>query len=340
MPATLYVGCNSTVEKLNGAIDDLVILDHNMIAAANDECLEMRAVYESNAPVFAETAKYAFRATPKGLVWGDDEGLWVRDTAGVPVFGIYANEAGGKSWGGFTLDVGDLVIGNNAAGSAAIRWDQSAGTFSFYGNGAGTAQVRIGTDGVLYTGTAGSTRVQMSSAGLAGYDSSNARQWYGDTGDGKLYGAEGVAWLDRTGLNIIAPASASIGPANWVSWPTLGNLSTMSAYIGAGFTGTSGNPNGELFINARTGAGTSLIHLNATEVNSGGLFKAAGSLMAGGDSGAAGGYVVFTNATQGVAAGTGTIKCNGASARNSTGWLKIWVGATARYIPYFDTVTG
>ena len=59
-----------------------------------------------------------------------------------------------------------------------------------------------------------------------------------------------------------------------------------------------------------------------------------------GDSAGKASTVTITNGTQGVAAGTGTIKMNGATARNSTGWLKIYVGTSIKYVPYFDTVTG
>lgn len=66
----------------------------------------------------------------------------------------------------------------------------------------------------------------------------------------------------------------------------------------------------------------------------------AGSISVDGDDGGTAGAVTFTDVTAGVSTGSGTIKMNGATARNSTGWLKIYVGTTAVYLPYFTTITG
>jgi hypothetical protein len=157
VPATMYVGCYSTQTKWNGLIDDFVILDRAMPAA------EIRSVYESNAPVFAETSTFTFRPTPKGLIWADDEGLWMRDTAGKPVLGVYGGEAATKNWGGFDLVPGDLLLGNNAVGSSGIWWSRVNGTFGFYGAGSDTPQVEIATDGRL---TAGAGKVRLDSTGF------------------------------------------------------------------------------------------------------------------------------------------------------------------------------
>ena len=65
-----------------------------------------------------------------------------------------------------------------------------------------------------------------------------------------------------------------------------------------------------------------------------------GAVMVDGDSSGYAGAVTITDQTQGVSSGTGTVKVNGTTARNSTGWLKILVGTTAVYVPYFQTITG
>ncbi len=164
-PANMYVGraANDT-STLNGLLDDLCILDRVLPAA------EIRSIYESNAPVFAETSTFSFRPTPKGLIWADDNGLWMRDSAGNPVLGIYGGEAATKSWAGFTLAAGDIAFGRNAVGSSAIWWDQSAGKFGFYGAGSGTAQVEIATDGKL---TAGAGKVKLDSTGFHALNASD-----------------------------------------------------------------------------------------------------------------------------------------------------------------------
>ena len=166
----MYVGCTGASEYFNGWIDDLVILDRTMTVNADNSCDEIRTVYESNAPVFAESSTFSFRPTPKGLIWADDEGLWMRDSAGNPVLGVYGGEAATKSWAGFTLAAGDIVFGRNAVGSSAIWWDQSAGKFGFYGAGSGTPQVEIATDGKL---TAGAGKVKLDSTGFHAFNASS-----------------------------------------------------------------------------------------------------------------------------------------------------------------------
>jgi len=147
---------------------------------------EVRSVYESNAPVFAETSTFTFRPTPKGLIWADDEGLWMRDTAGKPVLGVYGGEAATKNWGGFNLVPGDLLLGNNAVGSSAIWWSRVSGTFGFFGAGSGTPQVEIATDGKL---VAGAGAVKLDTTGFTAYNAAAAAAIYIngngiETGDG------------------------------------------------------------------------------------------------------------------------------------------------------------
>jgi hypothetical protein len=120
MPTNMYVGVYSGAEWFGGLIDDLVILSRAAPAGA------ILSIYESDAPVFAETSRFSFRATPAGLVWADDEGLWMRDATGGPVLGAYGGIAASKSWASLTLAPGDVVIGDGA--SSYFLWDDSAGT--------------------------------------------------------------------------------------------------------------------------------------------------------------------------------------------------------------------
>ena len=98
------------------------------------------------------------------------------------VIGAYAGDdldAGAtKAWGGFTLGEGDIALGHNRSGSSGILWDRSAGTFGFYGNGGGTVQVEIDTQGRV---TAGAGAVIMSASGVS---------------------AGGDVLLDSTGLSV------------------------------------------------------------------------------------------------------------------------------------------
>lgn len=99
--------------RLNGQIDDVVLVKRRMTG------VEIKAIYESDAPVFVESSIFSFRATPKGLVWADEEGLWMKDTNGNAVFGIYGGAAN-KTWGDATLGQGDLLIGR---GTNYVKWD-------------------------------------------------------------------------------------------------------------------------------------------------------------------------------------------------------------------------
>jgi len=162
--ATLIsIGSKWGTSQLNGLIDDFAIL------ATAIDANQVRAIYESNAPVFAESSTVSWVATPSGLVWADERGLWMRDTAGNSVLGVYGGEAATYSWAGFTMASGDLVLGRNAVGSSAIWWDQSSGKFGFYGAGSATAQVEIATDGRL---TAGAGKVSLDSTGFKAYNAS------------------------------------------------------------------------------------------------------------------------------------------------------------------------
>lgn len=145
LPAAMYVGRASNASNwFNGMIDDLCILPYVADAAL------IRSIYESNAPVFAESSVYVFRASAQGLISGDDEGLWIRDMAGNPVLGVYAGEAAAKTWGGWTdMGIGDVIIGRNTSGASALRWTQATGKFGFYGNANLTPQVEISTMGDL-----------------------------------------------------------------------------------------------------------------------------------------------------------------------------------------------
>jgi hypothetical protein len=140
-----YSGCigASAAYSLNGYLDDFAMIDRVLSAD------EIRAIYESNAPIFAETSTFSWR-TPNNLAWADANGLWAVDKDGAYAFGVVGVDA--YSWGGFSVDAGDIVFGRNVVGSSAIKWDISAGKFGFYGGGVATPQVEIGADGKLYAG--------------------------------------------------------------------------------------------------------------------------------------------------------------------------------------------
>ena len=102
-------------------IDDFIVVSRTLSAD------EVRAIYESNAPVFAESSSWHFRAG-QNLLWADAEGLWMFNADGSAVLGAYGGdgEGGTKTWGGVTLETSDLLIGDEGRGGY-IHWDDSAG---------------------------------------------------------------------------------------------------------------------------------------------------------------------------------------------------------------------
>jgi hypothetical protein len=62
----------------------------------------------------------------------------------------------------------------------------------------------------------------------------------------------------------------------------------------------------------------------------------------GGDQGGVANKTSFTNTSDVTAnsTGTGTIKFKGATSRDSSGFIKIYIGTTAYYVPVFSAITG
>ena len=328
------VGCatNSPYRQLNGLIDDLTILSQEMPAAL------VRSVYESNAPVFAETSTFSFRPTPKGLLWADDEGLWMRDTAGKPVFGIYGGEST-KSWGGFTMAPGDLLMGNNAVGAAAILWDQSAGTFGFYGAGNATAQASVATDGSITAG-AGALALNASGIQITAPSSQSSIGSYKFLVTGKTITSGMYAYYNSgadTYYHGLYSDSSNIGNITTVIGSTLGGGGTAKVQFNVTNSLASANTTYTLSGSTATWQMADYVGIGVAPTRA---LQVLGGVFAGGDDTGLAGYTQLTNSTQGVSSGTGTVKMNGATSRNSVGWLKMYSGTTAIYVPYWTTVTG
>ncbi|HSG63316.1 MAG TPA: LamG-like jellyroll fold domain-containing protein, partial [Pseudomonadales bacterium] len=125
--SVLDIGQANNAQWFNGVFDEIFIMDE-----AIDPDL-VRAVYESNAPVFAET-------NPGGIQNGNnrvritDEGLYIIDQDSDPVFAVYCGDSPtGKAWGGLTLNTGDMLIGS-ATDNQYMLWDASAKTMAVRGS--------------------------------------------------------------------------------------------------------------------------------------------------------------------------------------------------------------
>lgn len=197
LPTTLYVGSDqSTANQLKGVLDELVWVDRAMPA---DEIL---AVYESNAPVFAPTSTFEFSAGPEQLVWANENGLFMRDVEGNAV--LAATGRDGISWGGFTMNTGDFLIGNSTEGY--LRWDND--------NGAGASQLEInalikklviGTNDVVLEESQGIVLDAHYDAGGAASTGYNMIRFFQDGDRTDTKHASIWAWrydADRSGLTI------------------------------------------------------------------------------------------------------------------------------------------
>jgi len=128
-PQSLYV-MDSTSNAGAFELNDLTITDYAMSA------LEVRAIYESNAPVFAETSTQEFfsAGSSGAKVWLDESGIYAEDDTGLPSFALVNIDS--KSWNGETLNTRDVLLGDNSTGAANILFDASAGTLALrYGTG-------------------------------------------------------------------------------------------------------------------------------------------------------------------------------------------------------------
>lgn len=120
-------------------IDEVVLADRAVPAD------EIRAIVESNAPVFAETSTWHWRSG-RNRVYADAEGLWVLSSTGGVVLGVYAGDetdSGTKSWGGVTLGANDLLIGDSNRGGY-VQWDDNEGDLVV----AGQIMVQPGSSGI------------------------------------------------------------------------------------------------------------------------------------------------------------------------------------------------
>lgn len=187
-PDTVYVGTNGSYNAhVNGLIDDLLIVDKALSAD------EVQQIYSSDVPVNVTTNKFELTLTGmnKGKVFGHAGGLFGQAADGTKSFALVNED--GVTWGGFTADQGDVVLGENVSGSSAIFWNKSTGLFGFYGDGAGTPEAEIYTDGSI---RAGSGALVLDSNGLGIYDTVSVVKeitWWFNTGSeyqavGRVYG--------------------------------------------------------------------------------------------------------------------------------------------------------
>ncbi len=123
-----YIGSDRTSgSQINGFIDDLCILPVALSAA------EVKAIYDSNAPLSAETNTGELRlmsATANGgYVFGNANGLFGVDASGTSTFGLTTAALNANLWGdnaSESLASGAVMMGSNKTGYANVLWDPTA----------------------------------------------------------------------------------------------------------------------------------------------------------------------------------------------------------------------
>lgn len=178
--SNLYIGSSDTPDSQAGLLDDLVITESAMSADL------VRAIYESSAPVFAETSISVWRSPTKVPIWVDSRGLWAEDADGNAVFGINVGQDS-YSWGGITTSIGDIVFGHNQTDSAAMWWDIDTKRIKFLGDGSADVQVYIDTNGTLKA--AGGTLILDKDTGITLSDA------FSESGGGNITATPEISFL-------------------------------------------------------------------------------------------------------------------------------------------------
>ena len=147
---------------------------------------EVRSVYESNARcLLRRRASHVFQATPKGLINGDDEGLWIRDTAGNSGAGHLRRRAATKTGQIHTGRRRHRVWATMQSGPRLSGGTSQPVSLASMGR-VRHPQVEIATDGSLM---AGAGKVRLNNAdGFTAFNASNAATIY--------INADGIAAAD------------------------------------------------------------------------------------------------------------------------------------------------
>lgn len=272
-----------------------------------------------------------------------DNGLYVGNSLGVPLDNDIIADGGIRCGAGYVADPGDgegifkggISIANDA--SPAVAYEISWGANDTIRHFASVLQLRAGNVvGVYQDATAFYPQNALS------HDlGKTANPWDNIYGENVIgYGSTGrlMVW-DTDPADPDQRKFVIAGVANDVVMRFLDDAETSSGNIfrfvrGAGELLSQIEAEGNLVPSLGT-LSLGLVGTAWDDIYGQLLLARTGAGKAG-----VAGFVGITGETSGVAAGAGNVMVNGATPRNSVGWLHIFVGVTEMYIPYWDTITG
>ena len=279
---------------VNGNIDEFVLLDYS----ADPKLI--RAIYESDAPVFVESSVFHWRSPSRVPIWVDEFGFWARGVSGNEILGLYGgdprNPTGNvtRSWGGINMEENDVVIGR--AAQEVIHWDDSAGTLLIGKPSAanillsgGALRLRSGTTDKIVLDSGGnasfSGSITSTSGTIGGWTLASTTLTGGNVqldSTGKIRVGSASAdrlWIDATNATYRlwagndTPASASF------SVTKTGVLYATGATISGAITATSGSFSGSITSTSGTIGGWTLASTTLTGGNA--QLDAAGKIRIG-----------------------------------------------------------
>lgn len=206
----------------NGVIDEFVLCDREVTID------EVRAIYESNAPVFGETSTFQWRAA-QNLVWADSEGLWMVDTSGNAVLG--ASGVNSKGWGGLTLDQGDFLLGSTTKGY--LLFDAGTQDLALKMATAGSVFLTISpTTGIDLEANTASTNDERAIAWKSGGATVSYLKGYADATINYLY-METTALFTGRDANVLVAANSDSSRTSLIQLQAYNSLNTSQMTLAA-----------------------------------------------------------------------------------------------------------
>jgi hypothetical protein len=189
----------------------------------------------------------------------------------------------------------------------------------------GTIRAKSSDSPYLYMESASTSAYTSASAMFINSQTADAMQrWYigsqknsggAATGNAMFFirRSDGTSWIDYLQINTADNNIYFNNSKSGVSAPaSYGNVIVANGYFGVG----TASPQKKLHV--------------------------AGTILVGGDDGGYAGTVGLTNVSDASSnsTGVGSIKFKGTTSRDSYGFLKIYIGTTAVYVPFFTAITG